>query len=63
MLNHVNHEAAHLMIQALSMTDEGSKLIKELENIRYYHRGAQIHHRLLRGLIADHLRLTLNNLT
>ena len=43
MLNHVNHEAAHLMIQALSMTDEGSKLIKELENIRYYHRGAQIY--------------------
>lgn len=34
MLNQVNHEASHHMIQALSMTDEGSKLVKGLENIR-----------------------------
>ena len=43
MLNHVNHEAARLMIQALSMTDAGSKLVKELENIRYYHRAAEVY--------------------
>lgn len=31
MLNHVNHEAAHLMIQALSMTDENVKT--KLDNL------------------------------
>lgn len=43
MLSHINHEASHYMIQALSMTDEGSKLIKALEDVRYYHRHAEVY--------------------
>ena len=37
MLNHVNnmnHDAAHYMIQALSMTDDGHKLVKALDSFR-----------------------------
>lgn len=43
MLNHVNHEAAHTMIQALSMTEAGSDLVKALEDIRYYHKAADVY--------------------
>lgn len=53
MLNHVNHEAAHLMIQALSMTDEGSKLVKGLEDIRYYHKAADVYDLGYDGILVE----------
>lgn len=56
MLNHVNnmnHEAAHLMIQALSMTDEGHKLVKALEDIRYYHRHAEVYDLGYNGILVE----------
>lgn len=53
MLNHVNHDASHLMIQALSMTDEGSKLVKGLENIRYYHRHAEVYDLGYNGILVE----------
>lgn len=53
MLNHVNHEASHYMIQALSMTDEGSKLIKALENVRYYHRAADVYDLGYGGILVE----------
>lgn len=56
MLNHVNnmnHEAAHLMIQALSMTDEGHKLVKALEDIRYYHRAADVYDLGYGGILVE----------
>ena len=43
MLNQVNHDAAHYMIQALSLTEAGSDLVKALEDIRYYHRHAEVY--------------------
>mgnify|MGYP000893849956 CR=1 FL=1 len=43
MLNQINHDAAHYMIQALSMTEAGSDLVKALEDIRYYHRAADVY--------------------
>lgn len=56
MLNHVNnmnHEAAHLMIQALSMTDKGRKLIKALEDVRYYHRAADVYDLGYGGILVE----------
>lgn len=56
MLNHVNnmnHEAAHLMIQALSMTDKGRKLIKALEDVRYYHRHAEVYDLGYNGILVE----------
>lgn len=53
MLNHVNHEASHYMIQALSMTDEGSKLIKALEDVRYYHRAADVYDLGYNGILVE----------
>ena len=53
MFNHVNHEASHHMIQALSMTDEGSKLVKGLENIRYYHRAADVYDLGYGGILVE----------
>lgn len=56
MLNHVNnmnHEAAHLMIQALSMTDKGRKLIKALEDVRYYHRHAEVYDLGYGGVLVE----------
>ena len=53
MLNNVNHEAAHLMIQALSMTDAGTKLVKALENIRYYHRAADVYDLGYGGILVE----------
>lgn len=43
MLNQVNHDAAHYMIQALSLTEAGSDLVKALEDIRYYHKAADVY--------------------
>lgn len=53
MLNHVNHEASHYMIQALSMTDEGHKLVKALEDIRYYHRAADVYDLGYGGILVE----------
>lgn len=53
MLNNVNHEAAHYMIQALSMTDEGSKLVKALEDVRYYHRAADVYDLGYGGILVE----------
>lgn len=56
MLNHVNnmnHEAAHYMIQALSMTDKGHKLVKALEDIRYYHRAADVYDLGYGGILVE----------
>lgn len=56
MLNHVNnmnHDAAHYMIQALSMTDEGHKLVKALEDIRYYHRAADVYDLGYNGILVE----------
>lgn len=56
MLNHVNnvnHDAAHYMIQALSMTDEGTKLIKALEDVRYYHRHAEVYDLGYGGVLVE----------
>lgn len=53
MLDHVNHEAAHLMIQALSMTDKGRKLVKALEDIRYYHRHAEVYDLGYGGVLVE----------
>lgn len=53
MLNNVNHKAAHLMIQALSMTSEGKSLIKELEDIRYYHRAADVYNLGYGGILVE----------
>lgn len=53
MFNHVNHEAAHAMIQALPMTDEGSKLIKALEDIRYYHKAADVYDLGYGGILVE----------
>lgn len=56
MLNHVNNmnqEASHYMIQALSMTDEGSKLIKALEDVRYYHRHAEVYDLGYNGILVE----------
>lgn len=56
MLNHVNsmnHEASHYMIQALSMTDEGRKLVKALEDIRYYHRHAEVYDLGYGGVLVE----------
>lgn len=49
----LNHEAAHLMIQALSMTSEGKSLIKELEDIRYYHRAADVYDLGYGGILVE----------
>lgn len=40
----VNHELAHTMIQALSMSDDGRELVHGLETIRYYHYDGDIAH-------------------
>lgn len=53
MLNHVNHEAAHAMIQALSMTEAGSDLVKALEDIRYYHRAADVYDLGYGGILVE----------
>lgn len=53
MFNHVNHEASHHMIQALSMTDKGRKLIKALEDVRYYHRHAEVYDLGYGGVLVE----------
>lgn len=53
MLNQVNHEAVHAMIQALSMTEEGSKLVKGLEDIRYYHKAADVYDLGYGGILVE----------
>lgn len=52
-VNNMNHDAAHYMIQALSMTDEGSKLIKALEDVRYYHRAADVYDLGYNGILVE----------
>lgn len=52
-VNNMNHDAAHYMIQALSMTDEGSKLIKALEDVRYYHRHAEVYDLGYDGVLVE----------
>ena len=41
------------MIQALSMTDKGSKLIKALEDVRYYHRHAEVYDLGYGGVLVE----------
>jgi hypothetical protein len=53
MLNHANHEAAHTMIQALSMTEAGSDLVKALEDIRYYHKAADVYDLGYGGILVE----------
>lgn len=53
MLNHVNHEAAHAMIQALSLTEAGSDLVKALEDVRYYHRAADVYDLGYGGILVE----------
>lgn len=53
MLNHVNHEAAHAMIQALSLTEVGSDLVKALEDVRYYHRHAEVYDLGYNGILVE----------
>ena len=53
MLNHVNHEAAHAMIQALSLTEAGSDLVKALEGIRYYHKAADVYDLGYGGILVE----------
>ena len=56
MLNHVNnmnHDAAHAMIQALSLTEAGSDLVEALEDIRYYHRHAEVYDLGYGGVLVE----------
>ena len=53
MFNHVNHEAAHYMIQALSLTEAGSDLVKALEDIRYYHKAADVYDLGYGGILVE----------
>lgn len=53
MLNHVNRNAAHYMIQALSLTEAGSDLVKALEDIRYYHRHAEVYDLGYNGVLVE----------
>lgn len=53
MLNHVNHDAAHYMIQALSLTEAGSDLVKALEDVRYYHRHAEVYDLGYGGVLVE----------
>lgn len=53
MLNQVNHDAAHAMIQALSLTEAGSDLVKALEDIRYYHRAADVYDLGYGGILVE----------
>ena len=41
-MRNVDHGAAHAMIAALSITPEGRALVKDLEEVRYYHRAGKI---------------------
>lgn len=51
--NNVNHDAAHYMIQALSLTKAGSDLVKGLEEIRYYHRHAEVYDLGYGGILVE----------
>lgn len=51
--NNVNHDAAHYMIQALSLTEAGSDLVKGLEEIRYYHRHAEVYDLGYGGILVE----------
>ena len=53
MLNQVNHDAAHYMIQALSLTEAGSDLVKALEDIRYYHKAADVYDLGYGGVLVE----------
>lgn len=53
MLNQVNHDAAHYMIQALSLTKSGSDLVKALEDIRYYHKAADVYDLGYGGILVE----------
>lgn len=53
MFNHVNHDAAHYMIQALSLTEAGSDLVKALEDIRYYHKAADVYDLGYGGILVE----------
>lgn len=52
-VNHINHEAAHAMVQALSMTEAGSDLVKALEDIRYYHKAADVYDLGYGGILVE----------
>ena len=52
-VNNVNDEATHAMVQALSMTDEGSKLVKAFEDVRYYHRHAEVYDLGYGGILVE----------
>ena len=53
MLNQVNHDAAHYMIQALSLTEAGSDRVKALEDIRYYHKAADVYDLGYGGILVE----------
>lgn len=53
MLNQVNHDAAHYMIQALSLTEAGSDLVKALEDVRYYHKAADVYDLGYGGILVE----------
>ena len=53
MLNQVNHDAAHYMIQALSLTEAGSDLVKALEDICYYHKAADVYDLGYGGILVE----------
>ena len=53
MLNQVKHDAAHYMIQALSLTEAGSDLVKALEDVRYYHRHAEVYDLGYNGILVE----------
>lgn len=53
MLNQVNHDTAHYMIQALSLTEAGSDLVKALEDIRYYHKAADVYDLGYGGVLVE----------
>lgn len=53
MLNQVNHDTAHYMIQALSLTEAGSDLVKALEDIRYYHKAADVYDLGYGGILVE----------
>lgn len=49
----LNHETAHAMIQALSLTEAGSDLVKALEDIRYYHKAADVYDLGYGGILVE----------
>lgn len=52
-MNNMNNNAAHYMIQALSLTEAGSDLVKALEDIRYYQRHAEVYDLGYNGILVE----------